>query len=774
MTTDGGPSYPGKRGIDLTARTTLVAGGVLVAGLLLFALLIGGIRSQRAAAREADEAQQVLLGLERVRSLTLATQAGTRGYLITRAPGFLEPWRDARDRTRTATDRLLRLVGTQPLAREPARAIVARIESLIVDWQQPLIDLARRDPDAAVARFRTGEAYRRSAEITRLIAPFAASVQRLRARREREADAATRRATVGAIVGMGAFLAMLLAVGVYMIFWVGRPVARLAHAARALGEGTRAVRVAEGGRGEIRALARTFNGTAARLERARAAVRREADDARQARDELRAIVDASPLAIIARDRDGVITDFNAAAERLYDWPASTSSARSSPTSTTPSARNCSDVHDRALNGEIVKNAELRLHVIDGVRTLLVCVAPLRTVRGEVTGTVALAEDVSERESRAARPRARQARWRAAMRHLPGAALVIFDEQLRYRGARRRGAAHARARRRGTRGKSGRRAARRRRGPGAGGLHRSAPRWPASASRARSSSPGTRCERAPSRSTSATGDAPAWRCRSTSRTCGAPRRSCAASAAQLERSNRELEQFAYVASHDLQEPLRKIQAFGERLATALGPDLDPRAADYLERMRAAAARMSQLIADLLTFSRVSTHPHPFGAVDLAAVISDVIADLEPAIEETRAQIVTGRLPVLEGDAVQLRQLFQNLIANALKFRRLDTPPRVQIAEIDRDDSRVTLQVADNGIGFEEQYAERVFRMFERLHGRSAYEGSGIGLAVCRRIVERHGGTITAHGTPDRGARFLIALPLRQAGAPQERRLDGAVA
>jgi light-regulated signal transduction histidine kinase (bacteriophytochrome) len=237
------------------------------------------------------------------------------------------------------------------------------------------------------------------------------------------------------------------------------------------------------------------------------------------------------------------------------------------------------------------------------------------------------------------------------------------------------------------------------------------------------------------------------------------------AARLERSNRELEEFAYVASHDLQEPLRKIQAFGERLSSLYAPELDERGADYIDRMRAASERMSRLISDLLTYSRVNTQPHPFAPVDLDAIVADVIADLEPAIHDADAEIISQPLPEVHGDAVQLRQLFQNLLSNALKFRRVDVVPRVEISIVEQERSTVTIQVADNGIGFEPAYAERMFRMFERLHGRSVYEGSGIGLAVCQRIVARHDGSITASGSPGHGARFVITLPLHQTTADQ---------
>lgn len=244
-------------------------------------------------------------------------------------------------------------------------------------------------------------------------------------------------------------------------------------------------------------------------------------------------------------------------------------------------------------------------------------------------------------------------------------------------------------------------------------------------------------------------------------------------AELTRSNAELQQFAYVASHDLQEPLRKIRAFGDRLEINAGQTLDERNRDYLQRMLNAAGRMSGLIEALLTYSRVTTKGQPFAPVNLSEVASEVLSDLEVAIEDAGAVVEVGELPTIEADPSQMRQLLQNLIGNALKFRREGVAPRVQVeAEIvpaPEDDGvpRVTqmvrLYVKDNGIGFEEKFAERIFEVFERLHGRDAYGGSGIGLAVCRKIAQRHHGTITASSRPGEGSVFTVTLPVQQ---PQE--------
>jgi PAS domain S-box-containing protein len=246
----------------------------------------------------------------------------------------------------------------------------------------------------------------------------------------------------------------------------------------------------------------------------------------------------------------------------------------------------------------------------------------------------------------------------------------------------------------------------------------------------------------------------------------------ATAAKLERSNRELQDFASVASHDLQEPLRKIQAFGDRLRTKCAEQLSADGLDYLDRMQGAAGRMQTLINDLLTFSRVTTRPSPFAEVDLGRVASEVLSDLEVLLERVGGRVEIEELPVIEADPLQMRQLIQNLIGNALKFSRPEEPPVVRLSAqpLGPDGHSATsaqgaatafrLAVSDNGIGFDEKYLDRIFTVFQRLHGRGAYEGNGVGLAVCRRIAERHGGSITAESAPGRGATFYVTLPARQ--------------
>lgn len=235
-------------------------------------------------------------------------------------------------------------------------------------------------------------------------------------------------------------------------------------------------------------------------------------------------------------------------------------------------------------------------------------------------------------------------------------------------------------------------------------------------------------------------------------------------AELARSNQELEQFAYVASHDLQEPLRKISAFGGLIREEAGPGLSPPVQDYLSRMENAVKRMQALIDDLLTLSRITTHAHPFAQVRLAEVLAEATSDLGAQLQETRGRIEAGELPTLQGDPVQLRQLLQNVIGNALKFHQPGVPPVVKISCTADSDSSWRITISDNGIGFDEKYLGKIFTIFQRLHSREVYSGSGIGLAVCKKIAERHGGSITARSQPGQGASFIISLPRLPSQAP----------
>jgi PAS domain S-box-containing protein len=246
---------------------------------------------------------------------------------------------------------------------------------------------------------------------------------------------------------------------------------------------------------------------------------------------------------------------------------------------------------------------------------------------------------------------------------------------------------------------------------------------------------------------------------------------------LERSNRELEQFAYVASHDLQEPLHKIKAFSERLKTKFGTSLGDEGRDYLERILNASDRMQVLIDNLLNLSRVTTKVEPFTSVDLAKVTQEVLSDLEAQVEQTKARVDIGELPTIEADPLQMRQLLQNLISNALKFHRPQETPAVKVFSRASLEQRVIpglgsvalvdIVVQDNGLGFDEKYLDRLFQPFQRLHSRGEFAGTGIGLAICHRIVGRHGGHIMARSAPGQGATFIATLPVRHSSNERAR-------
>lgn len=232
--------------------------------------------------------------------------------------------------------------------------------------------------------------------------------------------------------------------------------------------------------------------------------------------------------------------------------------------------------------------------------------------------------------------------------------------------------------------------------------------------------------------------------------------------ELERSNRELNDFAFIASHDLQEPLRKIRAFANLVNERYRETLDERGQDYLRRLASGAERMASLIDDLLRLSRVSRNAPKYEDVRLRVLLEDTVDLLELQIDETHGEVVLeGAFPTLEADPGQLGQLLQNLIGNGLKFHRPDLPPRVVVTGAEATlagQPALQLTIADNGIGIEPEYRERVFGAFQRLHGRSEYEGTGIGLAVVRRVVERHSGTIRIDSTPGGGTTMVVVLPL----------------
>ena len=228
---------------------------------------------------------------------------------------------------------------------------------------------------------------------------------------------------------------------------------------------------------------------------------------------------------------------------------------------------------------------------------------------------------------------------------------------------------------------------------------------------------------------------------------------------LARSNAELEQFAYVASHDLQEPLRAVASCVQLLKKRYEGKLDARAEEFISHAVDGTKRMQALITDLLAYSRVGTHAHPFETVSCDEVLDDALANLTIAIQESNTVIKRDPLPTLQADATQLGQIFQNLIGNAIKFRAEGRPPVIAITA-KREKSEWLFSVADNGIGIEPQYFERVFRVFQRLHTRARYPGTGIGLAIVKKIIERHGGRVWIESRPEEGTTFFFTLPEAQ--------------
>jgi light-regulated signal transduction histidine kinase (bacteriophytochrome) len=227
--------------------------------------------------------------------------------------------------------------------------------------------------------------------------------------------------------------------------------------------------------------------------------------------------------------------------------------------------------------------------------------------------------------------------------------------------------------------------------------------------------------------------------------------------ELVQLNRELQEFAFVASHDLSEPLRKIQAFGSLLREKSADRLTAQERDYVSRMTGAATRMQELLEALLRYSRIETKGEDFRQTNLEDIVQDAASDLEIAIRELGAHMEIGPLPTVAGDPNQLRQLFQNLIANAVKYHRPGVKTVIKIYGEGNGTRRIFVE--DNGIGFDESYMEKIFQPFQRLHGRNEYSGIGMGLAICRKIVERHGGTITARSTPGKGSTFIVTLPVK---------------
>ncbi len=230
---------------------------------------------------------------------------------------------------------------------------------------------------------------------------------------------------------------------------------------------------------------------------------------------------------------------------------------------------------------------------------------------------------------------------------------------------------------------------------------------------------------------------------------------------LQRSNSDLDQFAAVASHDLQEPLRKISYFSDKLEKFLNlGDENPGASKWLAKIQDSIDKMESLIHSLLEFTRVG-QVHPFEQVNLEELVSEVLADLEPRIRENQGTVRVDSLPTVEADPVQMRQLFQNLISNGIKFHRKDEPPCIHIKSSGCNQSNMwQITVQDNGIGFNEKYLSKIFKPFQRLCGKDEFEGNGMGTAICHKIIENHHGAITARSVPNQGSTFIVSLPERQ--------------
>lgn len=230
--------------------------------------------------------------------------------------------------------------------------------------------------------------------------------------------------------------------------------------------------------------------------------------------------------------------------------------------------------------------------------------------------------------------------------------------------------------------------------------------------------------------------------------------------ELQRSNEDLQQFAHVASHDLKEPVRKIKTFASRIEDEFAGQIPPLARTYLGKIQSAANRIYSMIEGVLKYSSVSGTMHLVEKVDLGRLLRDIQVDLEVPIQQKGAQLSVGPLPAVEGAAVLLYQLFYNIVNNSLKFSKSGISPCIDIAAQAGDGETVAITVSDNGIGFEQQFADRIFDTFSRLNPKDKYEGTGLGLALCKKIVLRHMGQITAEGRPGEGASFTITLPLKQ--------------
>ena len=489
----------------------------------------------------------------------------------------------------------------------------------------------------------------------------------------------------------------------------------------------------------------------------------ERERAEASRRWLAAIVESTDSAILSKDLNGVITTWNKGAETLYGYSEAEAVGQNIDLIIPPELREEErDFLRRVAQGKVVRRQETVRMRKDGSRIYMsVSLSPVRDGTEAIIGASTVAHDITESKHAKAALEESEKKLRLFIEHAP-AALAMFDREMRY--------LEASARWKTERGLNGRDIR--------GELHYEvfpwAKRWKEEHQRALGgeavkaeddrleSIDGTvrwiRWEMRPWHAKGEIGGIVIFTEDITARKQAEEK--AQEYTRELKRSNEELEHFAYVASHDLQEPLRMVASYTELLAERYRGKLDANADKYIGYAVDGARRMQRLIQDLLAYARVSSQARPLQPTDASAVADAVIATMKGAIEKSQGEVICTRLPAVMADDVQLGQVLQNLIGNALKFRS-EKPPHVEIkAEADGEFWR--FEVRDNGIGMEKEHSGRIFQMFQRLHTRAEYEGTGIGLAISKRIVERHGGKIWFDSVPGEGTTFYFTLPRAEAG------------